>query len=154
MLYFSSFSARFTHFLYLGKMFAQVVKKLHWQKVVQVTLELTLWILSRNRLLIPREAIALAFLVHLPTPWRGINICREEYHYWRQVLQPLLPTIITHWPWMCHPIFFTFEAFAKLVHMLSSSIALRAALESNIASRYLLFHSKTCISVFQYSWLS
>ena len=30
----------------------------------------------------------------------------------------------------------TFEAFAKLLHMLSSSKALRAALESNIASRY------------------
>lgn len=30
----------------------------------------------------------------------------------------------------------TFEAFAKLLHMLSSSKALRVALESNIASRY------------------
>jgi hypothetical protein len=44
----------------------------------------------------------------------------------------------------------TFEAFAKLLHMLSSSKALRTALESNIASRYLLFHSMTCISVIQY----
>jgi len=44
----------------------------------------------------------------------------------------------------------TFEAFAKLLRMLSSSKALRTAFESNIASRYLLFHSITCISVIQY----
>ncbi|ONM59848.1 DNA-directed RNA polymerase II protein [Zea mays] len=73
--------ARFTLFLYLGKMLAQAVKKPHCQKVVRVTSELTLWILSRNSLLVPREVIALTSLVHLPTPWRGINICREEYHY-------------------------------------------------------------------------
>jgi hypothetical protein len=109
--YFSSFSARFTLFLYLGKMFAQAVKKPHWQKVVRVTLELTPWILSRNSLLVPREVIALTSLVHLPTPWRGINICREEYHYWRQVLQQLLLTIITHWAWMCHPIFLLLRRF-------------------------------------------
>jgi hypothetical protein len=35
----------------------------------------------------------------------------------------------------------TFEAFAKLLHMLSSSKALRTAFELDIASRYLLFHS-------------
>jgi hypothetical protein len=92
-------------------MLAQAVKKPHCQKVVRVTSELTLWILSRNSLLVPREVIALTSLVHLPTPWRGINICREEYHYWRQVLQQLLLTIITHWAWMCHPIFLLLRRF-------------------------------------------
>ena len=75
------FSASFTHFLYLKEnCLHRWGKKLHWQKVVWVTLELPQWILSRNCLLIPREATVATFLVHLPTPWRGIN-SREEYHY-------------------------------------------------------------------------
>ena len=48
----------------------------------------------------------------------------------------------------------TFDAFAKMLHMLSSSKALRAALESNIASRYNYISqactgSQQCTYVFQ-----
>lgn len=42
----------------------------------------------------------------------------------------------------------TFDAFAKMLHMLSSSKTLRAALESNIASRYNLYCSWRMASIY------